>query len=39
MKRIAPRDIGVARIGRFGFFRPAFENLLWRPLLLPGLAA
>lgn len=34
LKRIAPRDIGVARIGHFGFFRAAFESSLWRPHLL-----
>jgi len=38
MKRIAPRDIGAARIGHFGFFRAAFEASLWRPHLLPELA-
>jgi predicted alpha/beta hydrolase len=38
MKRIAPQDIGVARIGHFGFFRAAFESSLWRPHLLPELA-
>jgi predicted alpha/beta hydrolase len=38
MKRIAPRDIGVRRIGHFGFFRAAFERSLWRPHLLPELA-
>ena len=38
MKRIAPRDIGVKRIGHFGFFRAAFESSLWRPHLLPELA-
>jgi predicted alpha/beta hydrolase len=37
LKRIAPRDIGVARIGHFGFFRAAFEFSLWRPHLLPEL--
>jgi predicted alpha/beta hydrolase len=37
VKRIAPRDIGVARIGHFGFFRAAFESSLWRPHLLPEL--
>jgi predicted alpha/beta hydrolase len=37
MKRIAPRDVGVARIGHFGFFRAAFESSLWRPHLLPEL--
>lgn len=38
MQRIAPRDIGVARIGHFGFFRPRFEDSLWRRFLLPELA-
>ena len=38
MKRIAPRDVGVKRIGHFGFFRAAFEYSLWRPHLLPELA-
>lgn len=28
-RRIAPRDIGVPRIGHFGFFRPQFEPTLW----------
>ncbi|MBB6095276.1 putative alpha/beta hydrolase [Povalibacter uvarum] len=28
-RRIAPRDIGVRRIGHFGFFRPQFEQTLW----------
>ena len=34
----APRDIGVARIGHFGFFRPRFEEPLWRNVLLPELS-
>ena len=38
MKRIAPQDIGVRRIGHFGFFRAAFEASLWREHLLPELA-
>lgn len=38
MQRIAPRDIGAARIGHFGFFRPRFEDSLWRRFLLPELA-
>jgi len=29
MKRIAPRDVGVSRIGHFGFFRKRFESTLW----------
>ena len=39
MKRIAPREIGARRIGHFGFFRPAFEDSLWRAHLLPELRA
>lgn len=38
MKRLAPQDIGVRRIGHFGFFRPEFENSLWQPHLLPELS-
>ena len=38
MKRIAPQDIGVRRIGHFGFFRSAFEASLWQRHLLPELA-
>lgn len=29
VRRIAPRDVGVERIGHFGFFRPHFESTLW----------
>jgi predicted alpha/beta hydrolase len=29
MRRIAPRDIGVRRIGHFGFFRRRFAAQLW----------
>ncbi|HEY6642006.1 alpha/beta fold hydrolase [Povalibacter sp.] len=36
-QRIAPRDIGVSRIGHFGFFRPQFESTLW-PLVSQWLA-
>jgi predicted alpha/beta hydrolase len=32
-RRLAPRDIGVGRIGHFGFFREQFQNSLW-PLVL-----
>jgi predicted alpha/beta hydrolase len=28
-RRIAPREIGVARIGHFGFFRREFSDSLW----------
>jgi predicted alpha/beta hydrolase len=37
MKRLAPADVGVRRIGHFGFFRPTFEDSLWRRHLLPEL--
>lgn len=30
MRRIAPKDIGAARIGHFGFFREHFRDSLWR---------
>ncbi len=30
MRRIAPSDIGVPRIGHFGFFRTSFRDSLWR---------
>jgi predicted alpha/beta hydrolase len=29
MARIAPADLGVPRIGHFGFFRPQFQSTLW----------
>jgi predicted alpha/beta hydrolase len=38
MKRIAPGDIGVKRIGHFGFFRHRFAENLWAKHLLPELA-
>ncbi len=38
MHRIAPRDVGVERIGHFGFFRPTLREALWEPHLLPTLA-
>jgi predicted alpha/beta hydrolase len=28
--QIAPRDVGAARIGHFGFFRPEHRDTLWR---------
>lgn len=31
--RIAPADVGVRRIGHFGFFRPQFEATLWPRVL------
>jgi len=32
LQRIAPADVGVGRIGHFGFFRRQFEPTLWRRL-------
>jgi predicted alpha/beta hydrolase len=37
--RITPQDIGAARIGHFGFFRPSFESSLWASTWLPELGA
>lgn len=37
MKRFAPPDVGLRRIGHFGFFRPEVAESLWRPHLLPEL--
>lgn len=37
MKRFDPADLGVRRIGHFGFFRPELSESLWRPHLLPEL--
>ena len=36
-KRITPTQIGVERIGHFGFFRRQFAESLWAPYLLPDL--
>jgi predicted alpha/beta hydrolase len=36
--RLHPREVGESRIGHFGFFRPRYEQSLWRPHLLPQLA-
>lgn len=38
MTRLTPHDVGVARIGHFGFFRPAFAESLWHGYLLPQLS-
>jgi predicted alpha/beta hydrolase len=35
MKRFTPQEIGVKRIGHFGFFRPEFADSMWRRQLLP----
>ena len=32
VQRVAPADVGVSRIGHFGFFRRQFEPTLWRRL-------
>ncbi|HEX2190443.1 MAG TPA: alpha/beta fold hydrolase [Longimicrobiaceae bacterium] len=37
MRRIAPADAGVRRIGHFGFFRAGQGEALWRDHLLPAL--
>ena len=39
MKRFAPADLGLRRVGHFGFFRPEVAESIWRPHLLPELAA
>lgn len=38
-KRFAPHQLGVRRIGHFGFFRAEQAPVLWQPHLLPELAA
>lgn len=35
--RLSPADLGVARIGHFGAFRPEFADTLWERHLLPAL--
>ncbi|MBP9144458.1 MAG: alpha/beta fold hydrolase [Thermoanaerobaculia bacterium] len=37
MKRFSPAELGLRRIGHFGFFRPEMAEALWRPHLLPEL--
>lgn len=37
MRRLAPTEAGVARIGHFGFFRKEFRDSLWPGILLPEL--
>jgi predicted alpha/beta hydrolase len=32
-RRVAPGDLGVPRIGHFGFFRPPFERPFWHEVL------
>ena len=35
LRRVSPTDVGGARIGHFGFFRPRFATTLWQRELLP----
>jgi len=37
-RRLAPRDLGLARIGHFGGFRPAMRDALWEGVLRSELA-
>lgn len=37
MRRIAPADLAVRRIGHFGFFRQCFADTLWARFLAPEL--
>jgi predicted alpha/beta hydrolase len=38
MKRYKPLDVGVERVGHFGFFNARFEQTLWQTILLPELS-
>jgi predicted alpha/beta hydrolase len=38
LRRIAPADVGVARIGHFGMFRPAMREPVWERVVRPELA-
>ena len=38
MRRIGPENVGLARIGHFGFFRPEMREPLWEALLRGELA-
>jgi predicted alpha/beta hydrolase len=38
MRRFAPEDLGVRRIGHFGFFRAEMRDTLWQPVLRGELA-
>jgi predicted alpha/beta hydrolase len=38
IKRITPEDVGLKRIGHFGFFRAQFERALWSTYLIPELS-
>lgn len=39
MTRLAPAKVGLSRIGHFGFFKDGLQEALWRPYVLPALAA
>jgi predicted alpha/beta hydrolase len=39
IKRISPQQVGLRRIGHFGFFRADFEHALWRTYLIPELSS
>jgi predicted alpha/beta hydrolase len=38
IKRITPKDVGLQRIGHFGFFRAQFQSALWSTYLIPELS-
>jgi predicted alpha/beta hydrolase len=38
MTRLAPTELGLPRIGHFGFFKEGLQEALWRPYVLPALA-
>jgi predicted alpha/beta hydrolase len=37
MRRLTPGEVGVSRIGHFGFFRPTLAQSVWPTVLLPEL--
>lgn len=39
IKRIHPNDIGINRIGHFGFFKSQYKDLLWQNYFLPYIAS
>lgn len=38
IKRIIPKEMGLPRVGHFGFFRAKFEQALWSTYLIPELS-
>jgi hypothetical protein len=38
MRRLTPDEVGVTRIGHFGFFRAEMQRPLWEARLRPELA-